>query len=64
MAPTTPDPGFEAMLAKTGIPLTPIQVASLYEGYKLLQPLLDSLRTPPRGRSAEPAHIFVAGPVA
>ena len=53
------DADFEALLRRTGIPLTPAQVASLREGYALIESMLERVR-PPRGRAAEPAHIFAA----
>jgi hypothetical protein len=53
---------FAAMIRRTGIPVTPEQAASLRQGYDLMAPLLAEIRTPPRPRAAEPAHIFIAGP--
>ena len=53
----TSDADFEARLRHTGIPLTPAQIASIREGYSFILPMFDRVR-PPRGRAAEPAHIF------
>jgi hypothetical protein len=55
------DADFEARLRHTGIPLTAAQVASIREGYSFIQPMFERVR-PPRGRAAEPAHIFAPEP--
>jgi hypothetical protein len=48
---------FLALLCQTGIPLTEAQQATLREGYGYVASMLAHLHTP-RGREAEPAHIF------
>jgi len=53
---------FAAMVRRTGIPVTAEQLVSLKQGYDLMTSLLEDIRTPPRPRAAEPAHIFIAGP--
>jgi hypothetical protein len=52
---------FQVLLRRSGLELTPAQAATLLEGYALMQPMLERIR-PARGREAEPAHVFVAGP--
>jgi hypothetical protein len=61
MKATISEADFEALLRRTGIPLTPTQVRTLLEGYGYMEPLLELVR-PPRERAAEPAHIFVPEP--
>ena len=58
MEPKITDADFAALLGRTGIPLTSAQVMALREGYDFMAPMLERIR-PPRGREAEPAHIFV-----
>lgn len=55
---TTSLTDFEALTRRAGLALTPIQVAELYAGWAYVEPMLLRIRTPVRGRDAEPAHIF------
>lgn len=57
-AKTSPD-DFEALLRRAGLSLTPAETADLYGAWPHIEAMLDRLRSPTRGREAEPAHIFV-----
>jgi hypothetical protein len=57
MTPPIDDAAFAALVAASGLPLDPTQVASLREGYALLAPLLERLHAP-LPREAEPALTF------
>lgn len=49
---------FEALIRRAGLAITPAQVAELYIGWGHVEPMLARIRTPLRGREAEPALIF------
>jgi len=61
MDPAITESDFEALLRRSGIPLTADQLVSLREGYASMLPMFDLIRTP-RDRAAEPAHVFAAEP--
>jgi len=58
MAATIDEAAFQALAHRTGIPMTAEQLQTLRQGYEFMLPMLERIRTP-RGRAAEPAHIFV-----
>ncbi len=58
MPPTTSLADFEALVRRAGLALTPAQVAELHTGWAYVEPMLARIRTPDRGRDAEPAHTF------
>ncbi len=49
---------FEALVRRAGLVLTPEQVAELHVGWAYVEPMLARIRTPGRGREAEPALTF------
>lgn len=51
------DTAFAALVARSGLALSPVQLTSLLEGYALILPLLDRLHAP-LPRAAEPALTF------
>ena len=51
------DAAFAALVAQSGLPLSPAQAAAIREGYDLLQPLLARLHGD-LPREAEPALVF------
>ncbi len=56
--PAPSDPATVAiLLAQAGLSLRPEQIASVAEGYALIQPLLDRLHAP-LPREAEPSLTF------
>ncbi len=56
--PKTSMADFEALVRRAGLPLTPEEIADLYQGWAYVEPMLDRVRTHGRAREAEPAHIF------
>ncbi|HUA53979.1 MAG TPA: hypothetical protein VMB81_17520 [Candidatus Sulfotelmatobacter sp.] len=52
---------FATLVKRAGLSLTDQQRAALYEGYGYIEEMIERVRTP-RGREAEPAHIFVFPP--
>ncbi len=56
--PHTSRTDFEALIRRAGLALTPEQVAELYVGWAHVEPMLARIRTPGRGRDAEPALTF------
>ena len=59
-AKTTPAE-FDVLIRRAGLTLDEAQTADLYAGWPYIEQMLERLRgpTPPRGREAEPGHIFV-----
>lgn len=49
---------FEALIRRTGLPITPDEIPQIYKAWALVEPMLDHLRTPGRERVAEPANVF------
>jgi len=49
---------FEALVKRTGLPLTPENIADLYSAWPHYARYAALLRNPARGREAEPAHLF------
>ena len=54
---------FAVLVKRAGLVLTDAQRAELYTGYGYVEAMIARVRTP-RGREAEPAHIFVFPPAA
>ncbi len=63
MPNTTSLADFEALTRRAGLVITPAQVAELYAGWAYVEPMLARIRTPERGREAEPALIFRPEPM-
>jgi hypothetical protein len=57
MSSGTDEAAFAALVARSGLPLTPAQIAAVREGYALLEPLLERLHQA-LPREAEPALTF------
>lgn len=51
---------FEALIRRAGLSLSPTQIGHIHEGWGLVEPMLDRIRSHGRDRAAEPAHIFRA----
>ena len=49
---------FAVLMAQAGLTLTEEQTEDLRQAHKFVRAMADRVRTP-RGREAEPAHIFV-----
>jgi hypothetical protein len=58
MKPTISEAEFAVLAKRAGLNLTDQQRAELYQGYGFVEEMIARVRTP-RGREAEPAHIFV-----
>ena len=54
---------FATLVKRAGLNLTDQQRGELYKGYGYVEEMIARVRTP-RGREAEPAHIFVFPPSA
>jgi len=61
MTPTITEAEFAVLVKRAGLTLTPAQQAELYKGYGYVEEMIARVRTP-RGREAEPAHIYVFPP--
>lgn len=59
MTAKTSPADFEALVRRAGLTLSPAQSADLYSAWPHVEAMLERLRSPARGREAEPAHIFV-----
>ncbi len=62
MKPSITEAEFATLVKRAGLTLTEQQRAALYEGYGFLEEMIARVRTPARGREAEPAHIFTFPP--
>jgi hypothetical protein len=51
---------FEALIRRVGLSLSPAQIEQTHEGWALLEPMLDRVRSSGRDRAAEPAPVFRA----
>ncbi len=51
---------FEALIRRAGLSLSTTQIEQIYEGWALVEPMLEAIRGEGRNRGAEPAHIFRA----
>ncbi len=58
MQPKTSLADFAALTRRAGLPLTEAQITEIYQGWYHVEQMLERIRTPGRGREAEPAHIF------
>ncbi len=56
--PKTSPADFAALVRRAGLPLTPEQIAEIYQGWDYVEQMIERVRTHGRGREAEPAHIF------
>jgi hypothetical protein len=61
MKPSITEAEFAVLVKRAGLTLSEKQRAALYEGYGYLEDMIAKVRTP-RGREAEPAHIFTFTP--
>jgi hypothetical protein len=53
-------PDFDALVARSGIPLTPAQVATLHAVFGGIEAMQKAVRQPVPGPAAEPATTFSA----
>lgn len=51
---------FEALIRRTGLSLSPAEIEHMREGWALVEPMLERIRSHDLDRVAEPAHIFRA----
>lgn len=58
MPPTLPQADFEVLVRRAGLKLTPAQIAELYPAWEYIEPMLQRVRAPGRGREAELALVF------
>ena len=58
MPPKLPQEDFAALVRRSGVTLTPAQLAELYGAWGSIEPMLERIRVHGRGREAEPALIF------
>ncbi len=58
MVATTSLTDFEALVRRTGLDLSPAEVAELHKGWAYVEPMLQRIRTQGRGREAELALTF------
>jgi hypothetical protein len=61
MKPSITEAEFAVLVKRAGLNVTDQQRAALYEGYGFVEQMIAQVRTP-RGREAEPAHIFTFTP--
>lgn len=50
--------GFELLVRRSGLVLSPAEIDGLYTAWPLLQPLLDRVRGMGRDRPVPPANVF------
>jgi hypothetical protein len=60
MNPTITPENFDFLVQRAGLTLTEAQKAELIRVYPVMAAMAERLRTPLRGRDAEPAHVFSA----
>ncbi len=61
MAPNITPVEFDFLVRRAGLTVTEAQKAELIGVYPMVAAMAARNRTPPRGREAEPAHIFIPG---
>jgi hypothetical protein len=61
MTPKITEAEFATLVKRAGLTLSDAQKAELYKAYGYVEAMIARVRTP-RGREAEPAHIFVFPP--
>jgi hypothetical protein len=49
---------FEALVRRSGVPLSPTQISEIYAGWPWVEVMLDRVRGYGRDRAAEPALTF------
>lgn len=54
---------FAVLVRHAGLHLTPTQLTEMYQAWGNVEPMLERIRSPLRGREAEPALIFQPGPL-
>ena len=57
MTPKITEADFAALVKRAGLTLSDAQKAELFKAYAYVEVMVERVRTP-RGRAAEPAHIF------
>ncbi len=60
MAASITSEEFDFLAKRAGLTLSPEQKAEIMGAYPYIASMVERIRTP-RGREAEPAHIFVPG---
>jgi hypothetical protein len=58
MKPSISETAFDAMVAQTGLTLSPEQVNTLYDAYWMLEGMIARVNQP-MPVDAEPAHVFL-----
>lgn len=58
MSATLPQGDFAALVRRTGVDLSPAEIAELYEVWENVETMLQRIRAGTRAREAEPALIF------
>jgi len=53
-----PQADFEVLIRRAGLRLTEAQIAELYTAWEHVEPMLERVRAPGRGREAELALVF------
>jgi hypothetical protein len=61
MTPKITEAEFATLVKRAGLTLSDAQKAEIYKAYGYVETMIEQVRTP-RGREAEPAHIFVFPP--
>jgi hypothetical protein len=61
MSDTITPAEFDFLVRRAGLTLSETQKAEMIGVYPLVAAMAARIRTPPRDRMAEPAHIFVPG---
>lgn len=58
MTAKLPQADFEVLVRRAGLRLTEAQIQDLYSGWALIEPMLERVRAPGRGREAELGLVF------
>ncbi len=58
--PSVTEAEFALLVRRAGLPMDEAQRRAIYDVYGHFEAMLERVRTP-RGRAAEPAHVFVPG---
>jgi hypothetical protein len=61
MTPKITEAEFATLVKRAGLVLSDAQKAEIYKAYGYVEQMIERVRTP-RGREAEPAHIFTFPP--
>jgi hypothetical protein len=58
MPPNTTPADFDALVRRSGMPISPAEIADIYVGWGYVEKMLQRVRGNERDRPAEPAHVF------